>query len=456
VQEKYHTLTLPDFVRVALNMSHWYGSLNGDPRREQALANIDKLIDQIAEQCRIPGQTIHDVLVSIEDVPWADREPQSMYNLDANAVQIMTIHSAKGLEFPIVILCDLNSKGGWDSIIVTERYGITSALDKSPDELHGAASKVVVPSPSHLLNKHLSSQRSTAEDKRLLYVGATRAEQLLLISLVRKTTKSEELAATHGITDLLRPIYLDSEPTEEQLPSTVSMFTYHVSARKTDHEDLSGLSPWMRTTRALSVTQLLPDHFNAGQTQDEDAAVLGDVIHEVIAEFLSNLGERPVTHDEIVDACRRHSHALGPNALNDAVSQVARALSLDLWSKADLLHCEKLLGAMLGPTLLTGRLDLLLIKGSKARIVDWKTSRISSDELLEHAHFYDIQMKGYAWLVLTTLGIAEVETTLVFTDLIGRSKDYRVDRSYSKTSLPSLGSELQDAVTLRLHTVAST
>ncbi len=92
-----------------------------------------------------------------------------------NAISLMSIHRSKGLEWPIVVLPDLSrsSPPSSDTILVDPSLGIalntrSSDTDKKP-----------------ALYTLLSSRKKlaeTEEEKRLLYVGATRARDYLLLT----------------------------------------------------------------------------------------------------------------------------------------------------------------------------------------------------------------------------------------------------------------------------------
>ena len=92
---------------------------------------------------------------------------------DAEGVRVMTVHTAKGLEFPVVILADMTAKLS---------RGAERTV-RSGDEL--CAMKLLGLSPQELLDaSEVEDKREEAEGVRVAYVAATRARDLLVAPAV--------------------------------------------------------------------------------------------------------------------------------------------------------------------------------------------------------------------------------------------------------------------------------
>ncbi len=107
--------------------------------------NVRELLNAIAEFCQLSGPEarlehfLESVTLSADIDMWNDR---------ANAVTLMTLHSAKGLEFDVVFIA-----------------GLEEGLFP--------------------ISKSLSDQVALEEERRLFYVGATRAKEKLYLSWAR-------------------------------------------------------------------------------------------------------------------------------------------------------------------------------------------------------------------------------------------------------------------------------
>lgn len=129
------------------------------------------------------------------------REGEAIPDPDAGVVQLMSIHAAKGLEFPVVVLADIGrdlARHQSDSrLMANAAYGILASWQDGE-------SKAVKPS-SYQIGEWEEQQMEAAENKRLLYVACTRAADWLL--LVGQKGKSNswlaQMAAAWQIPDTL-------------------------------------------------------------------------------------------------------------------------------------------------------------------------------------------------------------------------------------------------------------
>jgi len=155
-----------------LDLTHYRAILASDPNGARMIRNIEKLLAD-AHRSRLVSlidflayvQTLRDVGLREGEAP-ADSS-------NAGAVQLMTVHKAKGLEFPLIVLADaarsVEHHGAGAKILLSNDL----LLDLRNDDFHSTAWQ---------LASRLEDDRAEAEDNRLLYVAATRAKEKLLVS----------------------------------------------------------------------------------------------------------------------------------------------------------------------------------------------------------------------------------------------------------------------------------
>ena len=98
---------------------------------------------------------------------------------DEESVRVMTIHAAKGLEFPVVALTGMNSDRGsrGDTVLFDRRNGrVEVGVGPEQDRISTAGYEEL---------KVREGLMSNAEDVRLMYVATTRARDHLVLSLRR-------------------------------------------------------------------------------------------------------------------------------------------------------------------------------------------------------------------------------------------------------------------------------
>ena len=177
-----------------------YLSLAGDAGL-QAIANLRK-VTRMARQA--PEQGVGDFLRAFrESRERGDREGDArLYGERDDVVTITSVHSAKGLEWPVVFWCDTGrapgGHGGDEAKLIIGRDLI--AL-KDPDA-DGAKSQ-----PLHYQTLVSAEEReSAAERKRVWYVAATRARDRLIVSGLCPARRPETKSPGGAVLAALGPV----------------------------------------------------------------------------------------------------------------------------------------------------------------------------------------------------------------------------------------------------------
>ncbi|MDQ6665716.1 MAG: UvrD-helicase domain-containing protein, partial [Acidobacteriota bacterium] len=150
----------------------------------RADANIEKFL-ALARKASVPlAQFVEDLALMREDEA---RERDAPFDDNVDAVRLMTVHSAKGLEFPIVFLpaLHLGMRNSKPAISFTQEFGL-GVCWKDPVSGKPQADSI------HFANAGVIKQRDIEEANRLLYVALTRAEDHLVLSyaIPEKTPKN--------------------------------------------------------------------------------------------------------------------------------------------------------------------------------------------------------------------------------------------------------------------------
>lgn len=206
---------------------------------ERRLANVYRLCDLARGfEAGRPGsfRSFVDFLESEYDT--GEQSEAAVLEQQAGGVQLMTVHKAKGLEFPIVILADMTAsatrRGGCDRHVNSEaRLCAQKLCSWAPWELRE--------------NMAIEEAEDSAEAVRLGYVAATRAKDLLVVS-----ASGMEPWEDSWLTPLYGALYPDrnrwtAPETYRHLP-TIGRTT--VFDFPQEHEDAVSVSPGLHRTTA--------------------------------------------------------------------------------------------------------------------------------------------------------------------------------------------------------------
>ncbi len=163
---------IADTVNSLLESTRAHAGFALRPAGHQVLANVYRIAD-LARSFELSGGVSFRGFVEELDTQSEKAESAEAPVLEegAEGVRLMTVHAAKGLEFPIVILADMTANiaaGDPDRYVdARERLCATRLLRCAPWELRE--------------NEPQERLRERAEGVRVAYVAATRARDLLVI-----------------------------------------------------------------------------------------------------------------------------------------------------------------------------------------------------------------------------------------------------------------------------------
>lgn len=174
--------TIADTIALLLEETRAHAGVAIWPSGEQALGNILRVLD-IARRFEQRAVTSFRafVLRLEEDAERGGVNEAPVVEEGTDGVRIMTVHKAKGLEFPVVVLVDPTAPATFRE---PSRY-IDAERKLWAVPLCGAA-------PKELLDRREEIRREDREEAhRLLYVAATRARELLVVPALGDGPESE-------------------------------------------------------------------------------------------------------------------------------------------------------------------------------------------------------------------------------------------------------------------------
>ena len=367
-------------------------------------ANIEKFLAQV----RTAGarQTLDEFVTEIEMLRESrPREPDAPLEDSANAVKIMTVHSAKGLEFPVVFLASMHKgvDSSLGSISFSPRIGLGARWR------HPAAPGDKDDSYQHAIRSELK-QRENEEGHRLLYVAMTRAQEHLVLSLSSTQRKPQNWAAV-----LAASLHLDLETPRDEIvtitapggervavrvrsiaappdpPPPRQRDDVAISAQFVQRPALDGQHDSQATVTSIAMFAECPRRYYLSRYLGFDAQSRAPAVADGVSGLsASDLGRQ-------VHALLAGTPAASPDP--EAVRQAGLFRSSPLGTCAAaaatierefdfLMEVEKIV--------LRGQIDLWFEHRGKTVLVDYKTDRVSAAEAPDHAARYALQLRLYA------------------------------------------------------------
>ena len=347
---------------------------------------------------------------------------------DEESVRVMTIHAAKGLEFPVVVLTGINSDRASrvDTVLFdrrSERVEVGVGSEQSRFSTEGYEEM-----------KDREGLMSNAEDVRLMYVATTRARDHLVLSLRRsdggRGERTQAAAISRHFADsahLWEPVALetipllqgsdgevgDASPVQTAAEHTVEAW----EGWRQEHEELvralSRPSYAAATGLAKSGEEDKPEQEHVEPWRKGRAGTsVGRAVHAVLQSI------DLATGDGLEERARAQAVAEGIPGRESEIARLARAAvespivrravaSRRLWREVPV-------ATPIGSGSLQGFIDLLFDEPDGLVVVDYKTDAIAAREATDAVARYRLQGGAYAYAAQEVTGRPVKEVVFLY------------------------------------------
>lgn len=359
-----------------------------------------------------------DALIAAGDDPSLP-EP----DFDVDAVNILTVHKAKGLEFRVVFLVSL----------VSERFPVRKKRDPIPlpEELLRMKERWLPEGDPHI-----------QEERRLFYVGMTRAKEKLFLTSARdyggKRAKKVSIF-------VLEALNLPKQPAVSFKPSALEVIER--SSGKKFENFAQGLP--ISDDEILDLSHLqIDDYFTCPlkykyihilriPVVQHHAVIYGKAIHDAIQAYLrAKINGQKLAFEMMFEVFKNSWRSEGflTRRHEEMRFEEGRRVLQRFYQEQEKLgevptYVEKEFVFLLGNDRVKGRWDRVDIKGDEVRIIDYKTSEVQDQEKADRKTKESLQLGIYALAYKKIFGKIPdwVELHFVDTGLIGRAKYTEAD-----------------------------
>ncbi len=395
------------------------------PELEQEVQNVSKFFKRVKDASRVlKYDNVREFVNHLDALIEAGDDPAVVEaDADTPAVHVLTVHKAKGLEWPVVFLVNC----------VQNKFPSTRRAE--PIEVPAGLIKDTLPTGDF----HLQ------EERRLFYVGMTRAKEALYL------TSAETLGDRPGQRSwkvsqfVLEALDLPKDAARPPRARAIEELRRHAP---TPESTLPGLAP-VPEDELLAVSHNQVDDYETCPLKyqyihvlriplrQHHAVVYGSALHKAVEFYLRRRAAGNLTPlDDFLRAfeeawrnegflSREHEE----QRRRAGIQALTRFYREEEVSGLKPAAVEQEFGFELGPTRVRGRLDRVDRTPEGSVIVDYKSSDVTEQKKADQRTRESLQLKIYAlaWKTMTGRLPVAVELRFLESGLTGRYRPVETD-----------------------------
>ena len=457
-------VSIADLIAQLLEATNYDATLLVEFLGNRKLANMEKLIEQ-ARICDASGGNLCAFLVQLKEFinkPPTEGDAATSAS-DADVVRLMTIHSSKGLEFPIVVLPDLNRQAKASNPCAAYHPELGPVIRPSGERDKKTDKRAFGIDLFNAIEK-IEDRR---ERERLFYVACTRAADRLIFSGAFEEEKFAKMSYSQGsmldiiskhfdvetgkllrVDDLVQKqlVEIPDPPTELKKKSSkqrsqISKVITKVQSKAKRHEPLPALVASVvpdqnelltfsisRLTGEIQRDYLASEHSNVIYEASSNAIELGTLIHAVLervnlsADLNTQLSEASNWVSSLTPNFVYRNRSMVAEEAKGILHGFLRSEHWQWFSTADEVYREVEIllpwhtGDASDPNaIFRGYIDALVQDDADGwHIVDYKTNQVAEPDVGTLAVKYRFQLGVYALALESAKGISPHTLKLFF------------------------------------------
>lgn len=393
---------------------------------EECLDPLDEFLNRAIE---FEGDSIPTLQNFLQTQMHDESEIKRQMEEGRKAVRIMTVHGAKGLQAPIVILPDTvkSSQGGKiERILWPDRSGANLP--------YFCPQSKEIPDPCHQALEVLKT-RQEEESRRLLYVALTRAENRLYVGGYKTTKKTPDDSwykyVEQGFSNLPDVEEIDfGDKKILQFKNHSPDNAHDRGSKNKNPKSKNNDAPPAWLYEPMPEEPFPPRPLTPSRPSEKDVAALsplkskndhrflrGNITHKLL-QILPDLAP-----DKREQAAKNYvalpSHNLSEKIQESIVSETIKILNdpnfSAIFGEGSIAEVP-ITGLLNNKTLISGQIDRLLVTDNEILVVDYKTNRPPPTDVKDVPIIYHNQMKAYADALRLIYKDRPIRTALIWTD----------------------------------------